>query len=185
MDPFLRDLERLELQIDRLKREYDLFLAGRRKGEPAAFREEVEREVLRMTRVPVSSTAARFRAKSLAHRFQAVATQVRNLCELREARRKGGGSADEEEPSVLLDRAALESPASVEARVQRLHATVTEALGGAPPPSLDAIRSRLLEEARRHLGQPGVLGVRFTVVTGEGRPRIRGEVIRAPEDGEE
>ncbi len=186
MDPLNRDLDRLEEKIERLRREYDLFLAGKRKGEPLAIREEVEREILRLTRSPLSSTATRFRIRALAHRFQAVGTQVRNLVELRVSRKRARAAESPDGVAVLLDRAAVENPASVEPQLGRIQKAIAEAVGGPISPPFPVIRERLFEEARRQMSAPDVVGVRFSVVKGEKRPKIRGEVVRNPkaEEGE-
>ena len=177
MDPVNRDLDRLEQKIDRLKREYDLFLAGKRRGEPLSLRDEVEREILRLTRSPLSSTAVRFRTRTLAHRFQAVETQVRNLVELRISRRRVRQPEPEDGAAVLLDRVAVDNPDSVASQLERIEKAIADAAGGPVSPPFAVIRKRLFEEARRYIGRPDVLGVRFSVVKKEGRAKIRGEIV--------
>lgn len=187
MDSFSRELDRLERKIDRLRREYDLFLAGRRRGEPSALRDEIEREVRRLTRNPLSSTATRFRAKSLAHRFQAVETQVRNLVELRSSRKKRESNGSGETASVVLDRAALRNPRFVERHVRALHQSLMSMLPeGVEGPALDTLRQRLLDQAERLTAQEGVFAVRFSaVVSGGSKIRIRGDVLEEKRNGEE
>ncbi len=175
-------LDRLEQQIDRLKREYDLFLAGRRRSEPIRLRDEVAREVLRVTRSPGASTASRFRAKTLAYRFQALDAQVRHLQELRASRKKegaaeGGGDTG---GAVVFDRSCLDDAAALDGYVRRLHRAVGELSGGASPLSTETLRERIVVEVRRQLDDPGVLGVRFSVVEAERGGKLRGEVLRAP-----
>jgi len=178
-------LDRLEQQIDRLKREYDLFLAGRRRSEPSRLRDEVAREVLRVTRNPGVSTASKFRAKTLAHRFQALESQVRHLQELRASRRKeGAGDSGVGNRSVLFDRSCLEDPAALDGYVRRLHRAVGEAAGGTPALSVGSLRDRLVEEVRRQLQDPRVVGVRLLVVEGERGVKVRGEVLRGGVAGE-
>jgi hypothetical protein len=178
VEPF--GLDRLEQQIDRLKREYDLFLAGRRRSEPSRLRDEVARDVLRVTRNPGASTATRFRAKSLAHRFQALESQVRHLQELRAGRKREGAGGEGEDGPVLFDRFSLEEPGVVEGYVLRLHRAVGRLSGsGASVFSRDVLRDRVVEEVRRQLQDPGVLGVRFSAVETERGVKLRGEVVRA------
>ena len=53
-------------------------------------------------------------------------------------------------------------------------------------PSFEALRSRMLAEAQRQLDQPGVQGIRFSVVAGQGGAKLRGEVMldpKTPRDG--
>jgi len=175
-------LDRLEQQLDRLKREYELFLAGRRRSEPSRLRDEVAREVLRVTRHPGVSTAAKFRAKSLAHRFQSLETQVRQLQDLRSTRKKEGGIGGAEDRGVLFDRSSLEDPAVLEGYVLRLHRAVGRLAGGTTPLTTESLRERIVEEVRRQLQDPGVLGVRFSAVEADRGVKLRGEVLRARAD---
>lgn len=182
MDALAPDLERLEEKLNRLKREYDLFLAGQRRVEPSAFRDEVEREVLLLTKHPFHSTASRFRVKNLAHRFQALENQIRNLLEKKQAKKKGDeeGGAEAPRPSVLVDRAALENPVALESHFRALHRALTESLPGRPPPALHALEKKILDEARRVLERPGLYGIRFALVEDEAGLKIRGEAVSAP-----
>jgi hypothetical protein len=186
VDPVSRELDRLEQKIDRLKREYDLFLAGKRRGEPLSLRGEVEKEILRLTRSPLSSTAIRFRTRTLAHRFQAVEAQVRNLVEFRISRRRTPQPEPEDGAAVLLDRVAVDNPESVANQLERIEKAIAEAAGGLASPPFAVIREKLFEEARRYVERPDVLGVRFSVIEKDGRAKIRGKiVVSAPESSEE
>lgn len=175
------DLDRLGKKIDRLKREYDLFLAGKRRGEPVALHDEIQRAVLGATRHPWTATAQRFRAQGLAHRFQALEAQVRHLLEMRNARARDeeAGAKDETATSCLFDRASLDDDRVLTRYVDRIQRAVAKAMGdrgGAP--SAEELRGRILAEVRRRLSQPEVVGVRFSVVEGEAGPKLRGEVVR-------
>lgn len=172
------ELDRLEDKILRLKREYDLFLAGQRRGEPTTLRDELEREIRRLSRVPFSSTASRFRMSSLAHRFRALETQIRGITDHREARKRD----DEETPaagpaSVVVDQVALENPRAIDLHLRALHRALAESLEGRAPPPVEGLKARLLDEARRLVERPGVTAVRFTLVNEEKGPRIRGELL--------
>ncbi|MBI5015709.1 MAG: hypothetical protein HZB55_09500 [Deltaproteobacteria bacterium] len=182
MDPAGPDLDRLEEKIQRLKREYDLFLAGQRRGEPVSLHDELDREIRRLSRYPLTSTVARFRMSSLAHRFRALETQIRSLLDQREARKRDGEPRPAPGPaSVVVDRAALENPRAIEAHLRALHRALAESLNGRTPPPVEGLKARLLEEARRLVERPGVAAVRFTLVCEEKGPRIRGELL--PEGG--
>jgi len=175
------DLDRLEEKLNRLKREYDLFLAGQRRVEPAAFRDELEREVLQLTKHPFHTTAARFRIKNLAHRFRALESQLRNLLEKKRTKKPEEEPGQEKAtPSVLIDRAALERPEAIESHLRALHRALTDSFPGRPPPPLSALQKKLLDEARRILERPGLLGIRFALVEDEAGLRIRGEVVPEP-----
>lgn len=183
MAPVNRQLDELEARIDKLRREYDLFFGGTRRGAPILLRDEVERLILKLTRDPSSSTAVQFRLRTLAHRFRALDGLVQQRIEggARPAVRKAaGGAARVLEASVLLDAAAVANPAVVRAHLLRIHRAVRAGAGAgdsAKELSLDRLQERLMGEARKQLQQPGVKGVRFKVVQGEGGTRIRGEVL--------
>ncbi|HSH69763.1 MAG TPA: hypothetical protein VK997_07580 [Deferrisomatales bacterium] len=184
MSPVAWQLDDLEGRIDKLRREYDLFFAGRRRGAPIVLRDEVERLILKLTRDPSSSTAVQFRLRSLAHRFRALDGQVRQRIEAgerRAARKASGGVNGSPEVSVLLDAAAVANPGAVLSHLLRIHRAVQAGAGdNAKELSLERLQERLLGEARKQLQQPGVKGVRFRVVQGEGGTRIRGEVLEGP-----
>ncbi len=173
------ELDGLEERIERLRREYDLFLAGERRAEPADLRGEIERTILRLVASPLLNTADRFRVNTLAHRFRAVEARVRKLLERREARARaaGGGGQLRECPSVVIDRALLERPATLDRYVRRLHREVERACGGQAPITAAELRERLVETARAQVARPGVRAVRFRVDSQGGKPRIRGEIL--------
>lgn len=180
MAPVTRQLDELEVRIEKLRREYDLYFAGRRRGAPIVLRDDAERLILKLTRDPSSSTAVQFRLRTLAHRFRALDMQVRQRIEAAERRvaRKATEAAEAEEASVLLDAAAVDNPGVVRAHLLRIHRAVQQSPGGngAALP-FERLQQRLLEEARRQLLQPGVKGVRFRVIAGVDGARIRGEVV--------
>lgn len=178
MDPAGHDLDRLDDKIQRLKREYDLFLAGQRRTEPVSLKEEIDREIRALSRNPLRSTAARFRMTSLAHRFRALEEQIRNITDLRTSRRKDAEPQGPTPPaSVVVDRAALENPRAIESHLRSLYREFVGTLGDRTPPPLEHLKHRLLEEAKRLVERPGVMAVRFTVVEEERGPRIRGELL--------
>ncbi len=176
------ELDKLSRKIDRLKREYDLFLAGKRRGEPIALHDEVQREIMGATRHPWTATVQRFRAQGLAHRFQALEAQVRHLVDMRNNRARDAAPEDNGSSSCLFDRASLEDERILNRYVDRIQRAVAKALGdrgGAPSP--EELRGRIRAEVQRRLAQPKVLGVRFSVVEGEKGPKLRGEVVREAE----
>ena len=185
MSPVAWQLDDLETRIDKLRREYDQFFAGRRRGAPIVLRDEVERLILKLTRDPSSSTAVQFRLRTLAHRFRATDGQVRQRIEggeRRTARKAKDAAVRAKETSVLLDAAAVANPAAVRSHLLRMHRAVRDGAGdNAQELSLDRLQERLMGEANKQLQQPGVKGVRFRVVQGEGGTRIRGEVLEEPD----
>ncbi len=178
LDPAEPSLDKLEKKLLQLKREYDLFLAGRLRVEPGALRSDVEREILRFSRYPFHSTAARFRMNSLAHRFRALETQMRNLLEIRvERKRAAEQRGTEGPPVVVVDRAAIDDPKRISSQLQSLHAALLDRLGERPAPSLEVFQSRLLDSARSIMAKPGPKAVRFTLSSGENEPKLRGEIV--------
>ncbi len=182
MDPLQRALDGIQEKIDRLRREYDLYFAGERRIEPVALRDQIERDILRITRMPGNNTATRFRSRSLGHRFQALCTQARHRLETRNTRRAAPLGAARPETDVILDRRALDDGAAADRYIRRLHREVVRACGTAPP--FETLRARVLAETRARLEEPGVQGVRFRVATEGESACIRGEVLRTspPED---
>lgn len=182
MDSPSVELDRLDDKLRRLKREYDLFLAGQRRGEPSAFRDEIEREILKITKHPFPSTATRFRAKNLAHRFRALESQLRKLVDMKRAKKRDDETGLEAgPPSVVVDRATLEHPEAIATHVRAMQRALADACPGRPTPAAEALGKRLLAEAKRVLDRPGVMGIRFVLVEDEGGAKIRGEVIPQPQ----
>lgn len=184
MDTSGPDLDRLEQKLNRLKREYDLFLAGQRRGEPTSLRDELEKEIISLTKYPFHSTASKFRMRNLAHRFRALETQIRQLADQKRTKKK-----EEEERtaevaplSVLVDHAALEQPSAVARHLRAMQKALGAARPDRQPPSLDSLRQRFFDEARKILARPGVRGVRFILTQGEKGPKIRGEVLSDPSE---
>ena len=76
----------------------------------------------------------------------------------------------------------MANPAAVRSHLLRMHRAVRDGAGdNAQELSLDRLQERLMGEAHKQLQQPGVKGVRFRVVQGEGGTRIRGEVLEEPD----
>ncbi len=176
MDPLQRALDGIQEKIDRLRREYDLYFAGERRIEPVALRDQIERDILRISRMPGNNTATRFRSRSLGHRFQSLCTQARHRLEARNTRRTGASAAGATGNDVVLDRRALDDGAAADRYIRRLHREVVQACGTAP--SFDTLRARVLAETRAKLDEPGVRGVRFRVVRDGETTSIRGAVLR-------
>lgn len=177
--PRASDLDNLEKKIFQLKKEYDLFLSGRRRGEPIDLHAEIERNILKLTRFPFPSTAVKYRLKTLAHRFQAVGLQARNINDSRNSRRSREKNEKEGEPKdfLLWDENTLKDPKSMEEGVQRLRQQMAEKTKN-PPPDVSTLKDKLARAVKSHLAEPGIKAIRFHVVNGDQGPRIRGELIR-------
>ncbi|RMG89926.1 MAG: hypothetical protein D6708_09225, partial [Candidatus Dadabacteria bacterium] len=172
-------LGELERRLEALEREYDLFLAGTRRAEPERERRDLERALLRVVGSPLLSTAERFRASTLAHRFRALESRVRTLLERKEgkARAQAPEGAEAGGAEILVDRALLADPAALDRYVGRLHAEVGRLSGGRAAVSREDLRERIRAAAETHLGRAGVKGVRFRLEVDGGRPKIRGDLV--------
>ena len=64
------DLRRLQADMERLEKEYQLFFADQRQRPPSALRLSVERLVRRRDRASMQGSGDRFRFDTLQHRFR-------------------------------------------------------------------------------------------------------------------
>ncbi len=175
--PASSEVRELEQRIEALRREYDHFLAGVRRTEPEKLRRDLERELRRLVGSPLLTTAERFRVTTLAHRFRALETRVRNLLERRQARGTQAGEEARGGAEIVVDRVLLHNPAALERYVGRLHREISRAAGGRAPVSVETLRERIVAAVGAHLGREGVEGVRFRVEVSDGRPRVKGDVL--------
>ncbi len=175
--PASSEVSDLEQRIEALRKEYDHFLSGVRRTEPEKMRRDLERELRRLVGSPLLTTAERFRVTSLAHRFRALESRVRNLMERREARKARAGTEARGGAEIVVDRPLLGNPAALERYVGRLHREISRASGGRAPVSLETLRDRIVAAAGAHLDREGVAGVRFRVEVSDGRPRVKGDVL--------
>jgi hypothetical protein len=67
------DLRRLQADLDRLEKEYQLFFAEQRQRPPSALRLSVERLVRRLDLMSIQGSGDRFRFNTLQHRFRTFA----------------------------------------------------------------------------------------------------------------
>jgi hypothetical protein len=174
----------LNREIDELKREYDLYLAGLRKTEPIGQRAQLERKVVLLARTPVSSTVFKFQAKTLAHRFRALETQLKNLMDAREAKHKVSEQVQTKQPSaVIIDNTVINNPKLVVDRVRRMVTELNKKnLDQDDAMSLDPENfcNALVGKAKTMVGKGEVRAVRFQIVESDGEHKVKGEVIGAP-----
>ncbi|NOY45400.1 MAG: hypothetical protein GXP50_08115, partial [Deltaproteobacteria bacterium] len=119
--PVSSEVQDLEQRIEALRKEYDHYLAGVRRTEPEKLRRDLERELRRLVGSPLLTTAERFRVTTLAHRFRALESRVRNLMERRGARKARAGAEAQGGAEIVVDRLLLRNPAALERYVGRLH----------------------------------------------------------------
>ena len=106
LDNFKDELDRIENEIDGVKRQYDLFFQGNRRSEPVEERRNVEWMVRRMGQRRIINTSDQFRFHGLQSRFYSLsnlwARMIRDLEEGRLSRDAAG--------TLVRQDAAGESP---------------------------------------------------------------------------
>jgi hypothetical protein len=179
-----RRIEELNLEIDELKREYDLYLVGQRRTEPLLMRSGLERKVRLLTLANSSSTVFKFRVKTLANRFRSLETQLKSLLERKNSRQAGSEQPQaKKSSSVIIDEIVINNPALVVARVR---AMVAELKKNHPDDANfiklnpDNFCSALVGKAKAMVGKNEVRAVRFQIVKGENGHKVKGEAITAP-----
>lgn len=94
MESFKDELDRIESEIEGVKRQYDLFFQGNRRAEPTEERRIVEWMVRRMGQRRIINTSDQFRFHSLQSRFYSLsnlwARMIRDLEEGRLSRDAAG-----------------------------------------------------------------------------------------------
>jgi hypothetical protein len=179
-DPNVSELEK---KLSRLKRDYDLFLAGQLRVEPIALRREIEREIMHLTRSFVPSTVVKFRIKTLAHRYRSLETQLRNLMDLRVSRKPAAEeSSSQTSDSIIVDQIAIDNPSVIAARVRTILRNAAKSADPNAPAALDispeAFCQVLVNRARTMVGKNHVSAIRFRIVPGENGPRVKGELLK-------
>ena len=165
-------LDRIEAEIAKVKRQYDLFFQGARRSEPIDKRKEVEETIRRMGQRKIVNTNEQFRFNNLQTRFYSFsnlwARMVRDMEEGRLARDSSGylvrGKPQARDP---VDPAGLDQVIGelVEAR---------KACGlPAGEEDLSATREALLVRAREIAEKSGGRKVEFQVRIEEGKPKVK------------
>lgn len=174
----------LEIKLEELKHQYDLYLSGRRRTEPVNLKSDAEREILALTRFPSSSTMFKFQVKTLAMRFRAMETQVRNLLDLRQLRASCSGKTvvtGAMMNDIVVDEMAIDNPAIIANKVRAL---LSQAGGNALLPGTmtpEALCDMMLNKAKAIVGKNNVKAVKYSLVTSEQGPRVKGELVTALE----
>lgn len=177
-------IEELNREIDELKREYDLYLVGQRRTEPLTARTELERKVRALIREPSSSTAFKFRVKTLANRFRALESQLKKLLERKENRSLGvaGQTRTQKPSSVIIDEMVINNPSLVVARVRKMVAELKRDNPEVDNEAMlnpDSFSSALVGKAKSMVGKKDIRAVRFQIVKGENGHKVKGEPIIA------
>jgi len=172
LDNFKEELDRIETEIDGVKRQYDLFFQGNRRSEPIEERRIVEWMVRRMGQRRIINTSDQFRFHSLQSRFYSLfnlwARMVRDLEEGRLSRDAAGTIVRRDAPADgPID------PAHLEQVVDQLKTARKEC--GLPVEDADIalIRQTLSDRADDIAKKAGGKKVEFRVSVENGKPKVK------------
>ncbi len=173
MDDLKTTLDRMEGDLADLKRQYDLFFQGGRRGEPLKERKELETRILVLSRRTVINTTDQARFSNLQGKYWAYANlwarTVRDLEEGRLRRDSVGAitrlGTEKQEPvdSGTIDRAAKEL----------LEARRSCGLAGGDPSELGALREKLSARALELSASSGGKKVEFRIFVEDGKPKVK------------
>lgn len=172
MDTIKDELDRIEGEIEGLKRQYDLFLQGNRRAEPLEERRNVEWMVRRMGQRRIINTSDQFRFHGLQSRFYSLsnlwARMIRDMEEGRLSRDTAG--------TLVRQAAPGESPVDPSHLDQVLDQLKTARKDcGLPAGDADiaAIRQTLSERAGEIVKKSGAKKVEFRVSVEGGKPKVK------------
>ena len=168
-------LDRLEGDLDALKRQYDLFFQGGRRSEPMKERRELETRLLVLSRRSVINSSDQLRFSNLQGKYWAFANLwTRTVRDLEEGRlrrdtvgaitRQGlGTAAREPADSGHIDQVAKEL----------LEARRSCGIAGDDAAELPALREKLIARAREISAASGGKSVEFHVSVADGKPKLK------------
>ncbi len=172
MDTVKDELDRIESEIERVKRQYDQFFQGNRRSEPIDERRTLEWLVRRMGQRRIINTSDQFRFHSLQSRFYSLANlwarMIRDLEEGRLSRDAAGTVVRQEAP---VD--APVDPSHLDQVVEQLRNARKEC--GLPVEDADIvlIRETLASRAEEIAKKSGGKKVEFRVSVEGGKPKIK------------
>lgn len=168
-------LDRIEAEIAKVKRQYDLFFQGARRSEPTDNRREVEETIRRMGQRKIINTNEQFRFNNLQTRFYSFsnlwARMVRDMEEGKLARDSSG--------SLVRGRSPVRDPvddAGLDQVIRELVEARKECGLPAGEEDLSATREALLARAREIAEKSGASKVEFQVRIEEGKPKVKAVV---------
>ena len=172
MDTIKDELDRIEGEVDALKRQYDLFFQGNRRSEPVEERRNVEWMVRRVGQRRIINTSDQFRFHGLQSRFYSLsnlwARMIRDLEEGRLARDASG--------TIVRQPAAEEGPVDpshLEQVLDQLKIARRDCGLPAGDADIDAIRQTLSERAGEIAKKSGAKKVEFRVSVEGGKPKVK------------
>ena len=135
----------------------------------------------------MASTVFKFQAKNLAHRFRSLETQLKKLIEIKESKAILSEKTDKKTASVvIIDEVVINNPALAVARVRTMVAELEKRRKNgseASHPAVDpeSFCNALVGKAKMIIGKERVRAVKFQIVEEKDGPKVKGEVICAPE----
>jgi hypothetical protein len=168
-------LDRLEVEIADVKRQYDLFFQGVRRTEPSDRRMEVEETIRRMGQRRIINTNDQFRFNSLQGRFYSFSNLwIRMTRDLEEGRLSRDHSG-----AVVRNKASAKDPVEP-GHMEKVLEELLEARKACGIPTGDedisAIRETLLSSARDISGKAGGRNVEFRISVEDGKPKVKASV---------
>lgn len=173
MDDLKLSLDRMETDLEALKRQYDLFFQGGRRGEPIKERTEFETRLLALSRRSAIQSSDQLRFSNLQGKYWSFANlwrrTVRDLEEGRLRRdRVGAISRQETEGKEPADSGHIARVAQ-----ELLEARRSCGLTQGGPSELAALRETLGARAREISASAGGKQVEFRISVEDGKPKVK------------
>ncbi len=172
MESVKDELDRIENNIEGLKRQYDLFFQGNRRTEPIDERRNVELSVRRLGQRKIVNTSDEFRFHGLQSRFYSLfnlwARMTRDLEEGRLSRDAAG--------AVIRPAAPADGPvesAHLDQVLDQLKAARKECGLPVEDADLALIRQTLTDRAGEIVKKAGAKKVEFRVSVEDGKPKVK------------
>ncbi len=176
MESFKDELDRIESEIESVKRQYDLFFQGNRRSEPSEERRMVEWMVRRMGQRRIINTSDQFRFHGLQSRYYALANlwarMIRDLEEGRLSRDAAGTLVRPDAPA----QGPVE-PSHLDEVMDQVRSARKEC--GLPVEEADIalIRQTLADRAEEIAKKSGAKKIEFRVSVESGKPKIKAVML--------
>lgn len=172
MDTTKDELDRIDGEIESVKRQYDLFFQGNRRSEPIEERRLVEWMIRRMGQRKIINTSDQFRFHGLQSRFYSLSNlwtrMIRDLEEGRLSRDASGKIMRETPPGD-----GPVDPGHLDQVVDQLKTARKECGLPVEDADIDAIRKTLSERAGEIAKKSGAKRVEFRVSVEDGKPKVK------------
>ena len=197
VEEFRRDLDTIQMLMDQLKREYDLYFAGARKRQPFDLKMQLERMMRKWRTTNIQKLELTFRLNTLQSRYAALTDVWDKIFKRREKDPRAitpfGPSAAQIAAAMQADRAptpaekreqARESSTAKrdpEARMQRLFDDFVDAkrdMGETSGMSYDKFRAQLEKQTSAIRDRTQCKDVKFQVVRKGGKVSLTAKPVR-------